>query len=216
MPRTFRRRNRAYASHIRCLSRGWPHRARTAGARARACPGGRPQVAHTAAYRPHCLAPRSGAQREAGARSAPGEGRQGFKHGAAVPCARDPLPPTFGRRPLPLRGRGDTAAAAAEEWEFLCRDASPAQDLRTKIWVTMSPDGERHGSRFARFHAITSKAISSSISMMAAPCVDCWCPSTRLSRRTTAGRPYGRVPPALPRPAKRSAAGRGRRAQRDG
>jgi hypothetical protein len=50
----------------------------------------------------------------------------------------DPLPPTFGRRPLPLRGRGDTAAAAAEEWDSLCRDASPAQNLRTKIWVTMS------------------------------------------------------------------------------
>jgi hypothetical protein len=39
---------------------------------------------------------------------------------------------------LPLRGRGDTAAAAAEEWDSLCRDASPAQNLRTKIWVTMS------------------------------------------------------------------------------
>ena len=49
----------------------------------------------------------------------------------------DPLPPTFGRRPLPLRGRGDTAAAAAEEWESLCRVANPAHNLRTKIWVTM-------------------------------------------------------------------------------
>ncbi len=46
----------------------------------------------------------------------------------------DPHPPTYGRRPLPLRGRGDTAAAAADELESLCRNASPAQDVRTEIW----------------------------------------------------------------------------------
>ena len=33
----------------------------------------------------------------------------------------DPHPPTFGRRPLPLRGRGDTAAAEAEAGDRLRR-----------------------------------------------------------------------------------------------
>ena len=84
---------------------------------------------------------------KAGARSAPGEGTQGCKHGARRSVRADPLPPTFGRRPLPLRGRGDTAAAAAEEWQSLCRDATPAQDVRTKIWVRTSPPGEGPGVR---------------------------------------------------------------------
>jgi hypothetical protein len=93
------------------------------------------------------ILPRPAQRGEAGARSAPGEGTQGCKHGARRSVRADPLPPTFGRRPLPLRGRGDTAAAAAEEWQSLCRDATPAQDVRTKIWVRTSPPGEGPGVR---------------------------------------------------------------------
>ena len=64
----------------------------------------------------HIASPREAARSgEAGARSAPGEGRQGFKHGDGVRCARTLTRRRGRRRPLPLRGRGDTAAAAAEE-----------------------------------------------------------------------------------------------------
>jgi hypothetical protein len=65
----------------------------------------------------------------------------------------DPHPLTFGRRPLPLRGRGDTVSAAS-----LCWDARPAQDVRTEIWVTMRADRGEGGQR-ARSWVVATKIL---------------------------------------------------------
>ena len=52
-----------------------------------------PSIGLSEARRPYA-SPREAERSKAGARSAPGEGKQGFKHGAGVPCAR-----TLSRRP---------------------------------------------------------------------------------------------------------------------
>ena len=66
---------------------------------------------------------------------------RGYKASSTGPAfrARAPSPADLRSAAL-LRGRGDRAAAAAEEWESLCRDASAAQDVRTQIWVMMRSD----------------------------------------------------------------------------
>jgi len=49
--------------------------------------------------------------------------------------ARGPSPATYGRRPLPLRGRGDTAAAAATSW-------SPCVETRVPLRTCEQRSGE--------------------------------------------------------------------------
>ena len=51
---------------------------------------------------------------------------------------RWPLPADLRSSASPAARAGDTAAAAAEKQKSLCRNASHAPEVRTKIWVRMS------------------------------------------------------------------------------